>query len=252
MEISPATAYLWFSFLEEIQDETLIAEYRRLLPSSERDKLGRYRFDRHKKRYLVGRALIRTVLSSCTGVAPDQITLARETRGRPYLLKSGKKPAPQFSLSYTDGLVAVALTSECRVGVDIENTTRDIDCLEIAESYFAPAEYMELKQLPQPLQKERFFEFWTLKEAYMKAQGSGLQMPLDEVSFSSGDKKEYFKKWVPLATKDGRQWQFRTFKPSERYRASLCVHKATEISLSVISKKVIPLVKEDAFTMSME
>ncbi len=249
MEIYPATAYLWFSFLEEIQDEKLIAEYRRLLPSSERDKLGRYRFDRHKKRYLVGRALIRTVLSSCTGVAPDQITLAREAHGRPYLALSSQDQPLQFSLSYTDGLVAAAVVAEGRVGIDVEYISRNADCLEIAHKYFSPSEYTELQQLPDIQMKERFFELWTLKEAYMKACGLGLSLPLDEVSFTFPPKSAGPTEPASILMKDDESWQLRLLSPSNLHKAALCVCHNDDIPTKMIIKKTVPLVTEETFTM---
>ena len=249
MNLSPATVYLWFTFVEDIQDEKLLSEYRRLLPASELEKLERYRFDKHRKRYLVGRALIRTILSRCTGLVPKQITFSRGDYGRPFLLPFGTSPPPEFNLSYTDGLVAAALSLECRVGIDVENTSREIDCLEIAERYFSTAEYMELQQLPKPLLKERFFELWTLKEAYVKAQGGGLHTPLDEVSFHLRDANNDPVKSTYVVTDDGRQWQFRTLKPSDRHKASFCVRRNAESPLRVISKKTIPLIAEDDFIM---
>ncbi len=249
MKLSPATVYLWFSFVEDIQDEQLLAEYQNLLPREELDRLGRFRFDTHKKRYLVGRALIRTILSRCTGLDPKQIVLSREEYGRPYLLYSGRNPPPQFSLSYTDGLVGVALTIECRVGIDVENTSRELDCLEIAENYFSPAEYRELKQLSESPLKRRFFELWTLKEAYVKAQGSGLYLPLDEVSFLLGEENTNPSKVISLMTDEGKQWQFGTCRPSEQHRAAFCVCQDTQIPLQVICTRAIPLVSEDDLTL---
>lgn len=244
MDLSPETIYLWFSFVEEVQDEKLMADYMSLLPAGELEKLKRYRFDKHRKQYLVGRALIRTILSRCTELAPSKIDFVREDNGRPYLAESGKNSPPQFNLSYTDGLVAVAVTQESRVGIDVENTSREIDCLEIAERYFSPAEYKELEQLPEPLLKQRFFEFWTLKEAYVKAHGRGLNIPLDEISFHLHKKNKDYTTSTSIVTDDGRQWQFRTLKPSNLHRASFCIQDA-EIPFKVKSKKVIPLLEED-------
>jgi len=249
MKLSPATVYLWFTFVEEIQDKLLLAEYKNLLPEEELEKLRRFRFVTHKRRYLVGRALIRTILSRCTGLVPKDLVFSREEHGRPYLLHSGKSPPPQFSISYTDGLVGVALTLESRVGIDVENTRREIDCLAIAESYFSPDEHKELTLLSEPQLKERFFELWTLKEAYVKAHGSGLHIPLDEVRFHLREKKKEQSKATSMVTDDERQWQFETFKPSEEQRAALCVHQDFQIPFKVISKKAIPLESEKGIAL---
>ena len=252
MKLSPATVYLWFTFVEEIQDNKLMAEYRRLLPAAELKKLERYRFDRHKKRYLVGRALIRTILSSRTGVAPAQIMLAREAHGRPYLPPSGQGPALQFNLSYTDGLVAAALVAEGRIGVDVEYRSRNTDCLEIAQRYFSPSEYTELQQLPEIQMKERFFELWTLKEAYVKARGLGLNLALDKVNFNFSDNSSDQITVASPTMSKGKCWHLRLLNPSPEHKAALCVGQETDAPLKLISKKTIPLAAEDDFTMYLD
>ena len=249
MKLSPATVYLWFTFVEEIHNKLLLAEYKNLLPEEELERLSRFRFHAHKQRYLVGRALIRTILSRYTGLDPKQVVFSREEHGRPYLLRSWKSPLPQFSLSYTDGLVGVALTLESRVGIDVENTSREIDCLAIAESYFSSDEHKELKLLSEPLLKKRFFRLWTLKEAYVKAQGSGLSIPLNEASFHLREKNKEQSKATSMVADDGRHWQFETFKPSEGHRAAFCVCQDFQIPFKVISTKVIPLESEKDFAL---
>ena len=252
MKLSPATVYLWFTFVEEIQDEKLMEEYRRLLPAKELEKLGRYRFDRHKKRYLVGRALLRTVLSHCTGVAPEQIKLAREAYGRPYLPPSGQDPPPQFSLSYTEGLVAAVLVVEGRIGIDVEYISRNTDCLEIAHKYFSPCEYTELEQLPEIQMKERFFELWTLKEAYIKARGLGLNLALDKVNFNFSDNSSTQITVTSAMMSEGEYWQVRLLSPSTLHKAAVCICQNVDIPVKMIYKKTIPLISEDYFTMPEE
>ena len=79
MDLPSNTVSLWFAFIDEIKDVQLLMAYRTLLPGDEVEKLEKYRFDTHKKRYLVGRALLRTVLSRYTEIEPAQIKLERET-----------------------------------------------------------------------------------------------------------------------------------------------------------------------------
>ena len=241
--------YLWFTFLEDIQDQKLLAEYRSLLPATELQRLERYRFDKHRKQYLVGRALIRTILSRCTALAPSKIDITREDNGRPYLLKSGKDSPPQFNLSYTDGLVAVAVTLESRVGIDVENTSRETDCLEIAERYFSPDEYKELVQLPVPLLKQRFFEFWTLKEAYLKARGLGLNAPLAEASFAIGNNDSVTMNPTPMTMADDGDWHLRMLKPGPEHTAAFCVSQDSAIPMGLKIKKAIPLESEEDLTI---
>lgn len=247
MKLSPGKLCLCFTFLNEIKDEKLLAEYRTLLPADEVVRLERYRFATHKKRYLVGRALLRTILSHYTGMNPASIQLAREGHGRPYLPQAGKNPPPQFSLSYTDGLVAVALIADGKIGLDVENASAPIDCLEIAAAYFSPTEYNELAQLPGPLMKKRFFEFWTLKEAYLKARGLGLKLPLEEVSFTFPEKISEPIQPASITRQDGRNWQLRLLKPSDLHQAALCVRQNANVPFKLCITKSIPLVSESDF-----
>ncbi len=249
MKLSPETALLCFTFLDEIQDDKLLTDYQSMLPADELDRLGKFRFAIHKKRYLVGRALLRATLSKYVGIGPDLISLSREPYGRQFLTRYQQNDNLQFSLSYTDGLVAVVLISGGRVGLDIENTRRQIDCLNIAQSYFSEAEYQELKKLSGPIRNIRFFEFWTQKEAYMKARGLGLNLALDEVSFASSDNTmgRTF-----ILRRDGSIWHFRLMNPSVMHKAAVCIGEASNSEISIRYKKVIPLVRENDFSMPKE
>jgi 4'-phosphopantetheinyl transferase len=154
-----------------------------------------------------------------------------------------------FNLSYTDGLVAAVLISGKRIGLDIENISRQIDCLNIARNYFSTAEYQELNDLSGPRRNMRFFEFWTLKEAYMKARGLGLNLALDEVSFASSDNT-----MGPafILTRDGHIWNFRLLNLSVMHKAAMCIGAASRSEIRIRYKKVVPLVWEEEFIMPVE
>ena len=249
MDLSPATALLCFTFVDEIQDDKLLVEYENLLPAEELDRLGKFRFTEHRKRYLVGRALLRTTLAKYVGIGPDLITFSRGSHGRPFLPQSQHSGNLQFSLSYTDGLVAVAMISDKQIGSDIEHTGRQIDCLDIAHSYFTREEYQELKSLSEPRRRIRFFEFWTQKEAYVKARGLGLHLALDEVNFASSDTA----KGPPLIfKKDSRYWQFRLLNPSVTHKAAVCIGAASKREIRIDYKKTVPLIGEDPLIIPME
>lgn len=251
MKLTPDSALLCFTFVDEIQDDKLLTDYQSMLPADELDRLGKFRFAIHKKRYLVGRALLRTTLSNYLGIGPDLISFSREPYGRPFLPQYQQNDNPQFSLSYTDGLVAVVLTSGAQVGVDVENTDRQIDCLDIAHKYFSEAEYKELKRLSRPRRNVRFFEFWTQKEAYMKARGLGLNLALDEVSFASSENTMELVESTSILTRDGHHWQFRLLNPSDMHTAAVCICTASKSSITMRYKKVIPLVRDDDLIMSI-
>ena len=223
MIIRPKTIYIWFAFPDEIQDKKLLAEYLTILPSSELEQLNKYHHISHQHRFLIGRVLTRTILSSCTGISPESLIFSRNPYGRPSLQQSDHSSSIRFNLSYTEGLVAFALVSGQEVGIDVENTSADLDCLGIAEQYFSRSELNELVHLPQELLKERFFEFWTLKESYLKAKGLGLSVPLNIFSFSLCTHDSDRITISPLPTKKSEFWQFKLLDPSPNHKAALSV-----------------------------
>lgn len=242
--------HLWFSFIDEINDEPLLAKYLTLLPRIERDILQRFHFPQHKKRYLVGRALARSVIAESINIAPQSIVFEREAYGRPYIVQPDKSRTIDFNLSYTDGLVALALYMEGKVGVDVENINNDIDVMTIAGTYFSTAEREELNNLPDSgAQKERFYELWTLKEAYLKASGLGLNTSLNRVCCASIKRTAGPLQKFALQPDSMRSCQVGLFDPSTQHKAAICVCDNRDAPLDVTVKKIIPLVEESEYRL---
>ncbi len=97
MDLTSETVYAWFTFVDEIVDEALLARYRMLLPPDELGRYQKFRFDNAKKRYLVGRLLLRTVLADCLDLKPEAIAFAR---GPLTLLRLIKSPSSMPTISY--------------------------------------------------------------------------------------------------------------------------------------------------------
>ena len=251
MNVTSETVFVWFSFLDEIQDEVLLSEYQRMLPPDELERYQKFRIDKARKRFLVGRLLLRTVLGGYLETKPELIVFARTRHGRPYLQEQVRKGDLQFSLSYTDGLVAVALHGGTCVGMDVENTDSQINCLDIAQRYFTPDECRELQELSAPLRKTRFFEMWTLKEAFMKAQGLGLKMALDELSFAGHEQAGTHKNTGFTMAHRNKFWQFWLLNPGVSCKAAVCVEIEAEMTPQLHCKKKIPLISEDDFALPL-
>jgi 4'-phosphopantetheinyl transferase len=153
-----------------------------LLSSEERACAERFVFGRDRAGYIAAHALLRRALGSFVGCDESKLEFAREEFGRPVL--SGRNASlASFSLSHTRGLVGCALTAGSALGFDLERTHVPAP-LEVADRYFSCAELRELGTLAPAQQHERFYQLWTLKEAYLKARGVGLSMPLAAFSIS--------------------------------------------------------------------
>lgn len=243
--------HLYITFVDEIKDSGLINEYRKILAADELIRMEKFHHHNHRIRFLAGRALARTVLSKLTHIEPDCIVFSRSPHGRPYLQNEQLHEKIQFSLSYTKNLVAFAAVSGGDIGVDVEYTDVDIDYLDIAEQYFCAAESQELSRRPRDQAKERFFQYWTLKESYIKARGYGMNIALNSFSFTIPETGGDQIQMLPPRDEPGggqKQWQFRMMTPGTGYQGALAVQSEACSSFRFSAQKSLPLVYNTDFT----
>lgn len=175
------------------------------LSDAERKRHRAFVFDRHRIEYLATRALVRTALSSRRAVAPGDWQFHANAYGRPELADHW---GLRFNLSNNLTMIVCAIRSRAELGIDVEPLTRGPEIIGVAETAFAPAELAALRALPAPAQPDRALSLWTLKEAYIKARGMGLSLPLDGFAFSF-DAATRRISFAPSAG-DPTRWQFRT------------------------------------------
>jgi 4'-phosphopantetheinyl transferase len=174
--------HLWQVNPNEITSPELLNKYKNLLSDDETKKQQRYKFFQDRHDALITRAFVRNLLSYYADVLPNDWHFERGEKDKPELVNP---PLPlKFNISHTKGLIICAVTLENDIGCDVENTTRNNDVLAIADRYFSAIETNELFSLPKDQQRHRFFDYWTLKESYIKAWGLGLAIPLKDFSFS--------------------------------------------------------------------
>jgi 4'-phosphopantetheinyl transferase len=125
---------------------------------------------------------VRRVLAQELYLPPQDLVFRADSHGKPHVVVPGGKLL-HFNLSHTRGLSALVLSRQVEVGVDVESLGREVELLALARRYFATPEVLLLEDLAAEPQRELFFALWTLKEAWVKAKGLGLRVPLDEFSF---------------------------------------------------------------------
>ena len=162
----------------------LASRLRALLPDDERARHDRFSHAGAGAEYLCGRALLRSSLSTWAEVPTHAWRLALNAHGRPSVSAPHRAPAVHFNLSHTRGMVVLALGLDPKVGVDVEHLARTVDPLEIADRFFSTTETADLRALPAARHLDRFLALWTLKEAYIKARGMGLALPLQDFTFT--------------------------------------------------------------------
>ncbi len=214
--------HLFLGSLDDVDIPDVRSACSELLCPGEREQAARFTSDRHRRQYVFAHGLVRAALSRfAPEVAPTAWRFERSRYGRPFI--SGPRSAERlhFSLSHTDGFVACAVSSRERLGIDVEAIDRPVSHLEIARTFFSAAEHADLISLPTAQQRDRFFDLWTLKEAYAKARGLGLQLPLDEFSIHvmpGGNRRYTFSR---DSDQDSESWCFSQFSPSPRHRLAV-------------------------------
>lgn len=180
---SPSELHLWLLPITEVAVESFPEYYRRLSPD-ERARNQRYVFEKDRIRDLLTRIFIRTLLANYLSVESASLQFEANAYGRPILVWPDNEPTLDFNLSHAGELIACAIVSNGRIGIDIEPVDREVN-IQQASHFFSKIELEELYLLPPEQQKEHFLRLWTLKEAYIKAQGQGLSIPLDSFAFYS-------------------------------------------------------------------
>ena len=165
-------------------DGALLRRYEALLDEAELRRMRAFHFERHRREYLVTRALVRTTLSRYRRGAPEAWRFRTNEYGRPML---EDPDGLYFNLTNHPTMVVCAVARHLDVGVDVEPLDRAADILALAPTVFSPVELRELGSLPEELQRDRALALWTLKEAYIKARGMGLYLALDGFSFRFGE-----------------------------------------------------------------
>jgi len=205
-ELLDGEAHLFVVPAPETLPGDVVDEYERLLTTVERDRYLAFRFERHRHSFLLTRALVRFVLSSYTGVSPEDWRFRVGTHGKPEIASPTPALPLSFNLSNTDGMVVCLVAREVPVGVDVEHTERGGELDSIAEHFFSPREVRDLIEVGPSGLNERFFAYWTLKEAYIKAHGLGLAIPLDQFSFVLEEPIRV--ETDPRRKDDPARWQF--------------------------------------------
>lgn len=231
----PSNITLTITRCDEV-DDNLLERYAALLSDDERQRNQRYRFAADRRRDLIARALLRTQLAERLQLPPESLVFERGEHGKPALvldddsllsshaaLQAAKHL--QFNLSHSDDWVVLAVADN-RVGVDVESTARENDVMAIADRYFFGSEIEELTSFNTSEQRQRFFDYWTLKEAYIKARGEGISLGLSNFGFSVANKPNITIEMNSCLDDSPLDWQFFCVTPNANYRLAVALNSS--------------------------
>jgi len=182
------------------------------LSAEERAQAARFVFERDRVRFSIAHTALRDILSRYTGEDASAIVIHTAEKGKPYL---ADHPEIRFNLSHSGCWAMVAVTRGREVGVDIECIRADRSSEDIAKRFFAPAEVRALNGTPEHSRVQAFFACWSRKEAYIKARGEGLGIPLDSFEVSLGEDG------VLCHAEDLERWSMCSLRAPKGYAAAL-------------------------------
>jgi 4'-phosphopantetheinyl transferase len=179
-EMKAGDLHLWSGRLIGTPGDVL-SLYNTISPDEKQRSL-RFRFARYRNRYIIGRGLLRAILAYYLGVAPKDVSIQYGPKGKP-ALKNSVWPL-HFNVAHSEDRILCAFSLDCELGVDVEVIRRLDDADAIARRFFAERECHDLFLLTAEERISAFFRCWTRKEAFLKATGEGLSVPLDQFEVS--------------------------------------------------------------------
>jgi 4'-phosphopantetheinyl transferase len=213
--------HLWRAYLDVAVQQ--LQSLKHCLSRDELTRAERFHFDKDRDRFIVARGVLRRILSVYCMTEPNQLCFHHNIHGKPALDPQCDGGSLRFNLSHSDGVALYAITRGREVGIDIERIRTDFDGEEIAERFFSAREVAMLRALPPDTQKQAFFACWTRKEAYVKARGDGLSLPLNQFDVSVAPEEPA----ALLDTKGDPQevscWSLKELAPGPGYVAALVV-----------------------------
>ena len=199
------TFHLWCAYPGDLLDENRARDCACLLSADERERMQSFRFERHRREYLAAHVLTRIALSQHHPIAPEAWAFRANNYGKPVAVPGY---GLEFSLSHAPGLVVCLIGHGGEVGVDTEPEERAATILEVAATVFSPAEMAQLEGLGDKDKSNRALSLWTLKEAYVKARGIGLSLPLQRFSLPFGGPEGIRLELDPSLGDDPERWRF--------------------------------------------
>ncbi len=182
MTLLPGEIQIWFAQADLQED--LMANLEKTLSQEERDAASRFRFSGHRLNYIFAHGVLRDILCRYMNCPAQDILFRRNSNGKPFLIQRRGRIPLLFNMSHSGSVVLVGVASECNIGVDLEEIRPLTEFIDIARYNFAPEECTFIMNHAPEDRQRAFLRCWTRKEAYIKAAGNGLSMPLNTFDIS--------------------------------------------------------------------
>jgi 4'-phosphopantetheinyl transferase len=212
---------LWRADLDAIRADE--SRWQKVLSSDESTRASRFHFPTDRQRFVASRALLRTILAGYLATDPNCLSLAYSNKEKPSLGPAHAGSGVKFNVSHSAGIALFAFTRGRDIGVDVERVRCDFDVEAIARRFFSAHEQNQLGALPIDKRFEAFFRCWTRKEAYIKATGEGLSLPLHQFDVSVAPENGDALLSTRPDNSEAQLWSLREIPAGSGFMAALCV-----------------------------
>jgi 4'-phosphopantetheinyl transferase len=223
--IGPDEICVWWASLDQVtcDDDRL----ERHLSADEQERAKRFIFERDRRRYVTGRAVLRIILGRYLTLQPADVSFRYGRYGKPLL--GGTDIS--FNMSKSAGCAVYAVTRNRRIGVDVEQLREIAEMEQIGRQFFSEPEYELLCACPVSMKHKTFFESWTRKEALVKAVGEGLNMPLHSFDASTNPHETVRMVRLESRSEAESQWMVRNLEQYPGFAVALSVESSTALPL---------------------
>ena len=237
--------HLWTAFCDDISGQ-FSCQYRELLSPEEAARFARFYRSTDRHRFLVTRALVRTALSRYVAVEPEAWSFSRNSYGRPFAANiEAQQFGLSFNISHSHDLVVLAVATGRALGVDVEYARSRIGAIDFSKRVLAADEMAALSLLPKEEVPDRFLEYWTFKEAYTKARGMGLAIPLNQVAFHYPSRSSVGMTIRPPLGDDPARWYVWQLRPTPKHIMAVCSGRVGPGQPSLVVRKSVPMEHEE-------
>ena len=213
LALSTRDLHIWRARLDE--PEEYVKAMAALLSGEEIARGEKFVFARDRQHFIVARGTLRALLGLYLHKPPAALALCKGPNGKPELCAGAAESPMKFNLSHSHGMALYAFAVQQEVGIDLEKIRSDVAITEVAGRFFSAHEQEELRALPAEFRAEGFFLGWTRKEAYLKARGDGLQVPLDSFNVTLTPHQP-----AEINSVDSARWTLTSFIPAPNYVAA--------------------------------
>jgi 4'-phosphopantetheinyl transferase len=200
---SPQQVHVWQWDLDVCDDD--FDRYWETLSTQERERADKFRFERHRRRFVAGRGELRRLLSRYLGLSPWEVTLEYGSDGKPFCTIQPPERSICFNLSHSENAAALAISSGFEVGIDVENVRPIEEGMPL--EVFSIRERAQFTALPDAERQKVFFESWARKEACLKALGTGFILPPTHFEFDLSIRGDTTPRLVGGEAEEARHWR---------------------------------------------